>query len=656
MGKINVLDFEIANLIAAGEVVDRPASVVKELLENSIDSGADRITAEIKNGGISLIRVSDNGCGMSAEDMPVAIKRHATSKIKSKEDLASIITLGFRGEALAAISSVSNITIISKPADARSGHILTASGGSVTDISEVGAADGTTVVVENLFGNVPARRKFLKKDSTEAMAVSALVEKVAMSRPDISFALIIDGEEKFRTQGEGNLLHTLYTILGRDFASKLIEVSGDSDGIKVSGYIGRSDNVRGNRNYQNVFINGRFVKSKTVTAALERAYTSFIAPEKFPVCAIFIEINPAFVDVNVHPAKLEVKFSDERAVFESVYHTVRTALESAAYRPEAEISKDSRRQQNTYSQLKVGSSANVDAYNRVKDGGMMYFSNSEPPAYSVHGEKNKNEPPYISAPTSQHSNFGKTPGKIQGRERQLLGPEESVITIREAFGSMSMKNIQNRADTEETETEKLSPVHDGDYRIVGEIYNCYIIAEYRGEVMLIDKHAAHERIIFEQLKESRGKDGRIGSQTLIVPLEITLTGEEIAAVKEYRDDFIAVGFDILPEIGDKTVTVTAIPDATEISDAKDIFIKMAGELSDGTGNPELNDSIRREKALYQIACKAAVKGGRVYDRSVIDWIVSRLIEYPEIIVCPHGRPVAVKLTKNELDKLFERIK
>ena len=334
MGKINVLSFEIANLIAAGEVVERPSSVLKELIENSIDAGSTEIVAEIKRGGVSLIRVTDNGCGIEKDDLPVSLKRHATSKISNRDDLNSIMTLGFRGEALAAISSVSELTIITRTHDSEYGHMLTSEGGRIVDISEVGSAVGTTIVVENLFFNVPARRKFLKKDATEAMNVSALVEKVALSRPDISIQLLIDGEEKFKTPGDGDLLHTIRAVFGREFASKLIKVYGVTDGITVSGYIGRSDNVRKNRNLENIFINGRYVKSLTAQAAIEKAYTSFIATEHFPTCALFIEMHPGTVDVNVHPAKLEVKFSDERKIFEAVYFTVKNALEESEYRPE----------------------------------------------------------------------------------------------------------------------------------------------------------------------------------------------------------------------------------------------------------------------------------------------------------------------------------
>ena len=318
MGSINVLPFSVANLIAAGEVVDRPASVIKELMENAIDAGATRLTVEIQNGGVTLMRVTDNGCGISAEDLPVAIRRHATSKIRDAADLDGILTLGFRGEALAAIAAVSDLRILSKTADAPFGTMLEAHGGDIVALTEQGCPNGTSVIVENLFANVPARRKFLKKDVTESMAVTANVEKLALSNPQIAMRLVVDGNVKLDTAGDGNLKNTIYAVFGKEFATRMIEVNTDNDGITVYGFIGRTDNFKANRNYQNFFINGRYVKSKTAMAALEQAYTSYMPPEKFPTCVLFIEINPARVDVNVHPAKLEVKFSNEKPVFEAI--------------------------------------------------------------------------------------------------------------------------------------------------------------------------------------------------------------------------------------------------------------------------------------------------------------------------------------------------
>ena len=311
MGKINVLSFAVANLIAAGEVVDRPSSVIKELVENSIDAGATRITVEIQNGGVSLMRVTDNGSGISREDLPVAVRRHATSKIKDESDLNSIITLGFRGEALAAIAAVSDVRIISKTAEQSVGAMLEVSGGVTIGIGDRAAQNGTTVFVENLFANVPARRKFLKKDMTEAMAVTAVVEKIALSHPEIAFRLICDGNTRLETAGDGQLKSTVYAVFGREFTKALIPVDSSTEGIRLTGFIGRTDNCKVNRNFQNFFINGRYVKSRTAQAAIEQAYISYIPQERFPVCILNIAINPALVDVNVHPSKLEVKFSNE---------------------------------------------------------------------------------------------------------------------------------------------------------------------------------------------------------------------------------------------------------------------------------------------------------------------------------------------------------
>ena len=337
MGKINVLSFAVANLIAAGEVVDRPSSVIKELVENSIDAGATRITVEIQNGGVSLMRVTDNGSGISREDLPVAVRRHATSKIKDESDLNSIITLGFRGEALAAIAAVSDVRIISKTAEQSVGAMLEVSGGVTIGIGDRAAQNGTTVFVENLFANVPARRKFLKKDMTEAMAVTAVVEKIALSHPEIAFRLICDGNTRLETAGDGQLKSTVYAVFGREFTKALIPVDSSTEGIRLTGFIGRTDNCKVNRNFQNFFINGRYVKSRTAQAAIEQAYISYIPQERFPVCILNIAINPALVDVNVHPSKLEVKFSNEKPVFEAVYYGVRAALEQNVTRPELKL-------------------------------------------------------------------------------------------------------------------------------------------------------------------------------------------------------------------------------------------------------------------------------------------------------------------------------
>ena len=650
MAKINVLSFEIANLIAAGEVVERPSSVLKELIENSIDSGAKHIVAEIKKGGVALIRVSDDGCGMEKEDLPIALKRHATSKISEKDDLNRIMTLGFRGEALAAISSVSVMTIITKTKTAEIGSMLTAEAGVVTDMSEVGAADGTTVVVENLFYNVPARRKFLKKDSTEAMNVTALVEKVALSRPDISIQLLIDGEEKFKTPGNSNLKDTIYAVFGKEFASKLIEADGTANGIRVHGFIGRSDNVRKNRNLQNFFINGRYVKSLTAMAAIEKAYTSYIAPECFPTCVLFLEMSPEAVDVNVHPAKLEVKFSDERPVFETVYYTVKRAIEEYEYRPELTLAKKEPKYNPANAYVPIGADTKGEQI-RIATLAPAVKATEVAPA-----SREYTAPPRrlsYSTTLSVSSGMGHSEKCPTEKQSDRMSSAESIAFLekyRTATPVQRPVEVKPQEPTHVAEPEPEIPEH----KIIGEAFDCYVMVQMENILLVIDKHAAHERIIFEDLKKSRANDGRIASQALMLPITVILQSDELAAAAEYRDEICSIGFEF--NINERSVDIMAIPEAISAQDAEGLFVSMLGELSSGLGNPENTEAIRREKALYQVACKAAIKGGRVYDKSIIEWLVKRILTIPDITVCPHGRPVAYRLTKHELDRQFDRIK
>ena len=690
MGKINLLGFEIANLIAAGEVVDRPASVVKELLENAVDAGACHITVEIQNGGIRTIRVADDGCGMTAEDLPLSLRRHATSKIREASDLSAITTLGFRGEALAAISSVSTVTILSKVRETAMGTLLTAECGEVTDLLEVGCADGTTVTVENLFHNVPARRKFLKKDVTETQAVSAMVEKVAMSRPDIAVTFVADGTVRFSTVGDGNLQNTLYALLGRDFATRLLPVERKETGVVLSGFIGRSDNARNNRNYQNIFINGRYVKSRTVMAALEQAYTSYIAPEKFPVCAIFLEIDPSTVDVNVHPAKLEVKFSDERRIFETVYYGVRTALENATFRPDLTLTdtKTARKGQELLHRFTPLEGEKVtqeviwakDLFSS-SSGTFQPSPGLSEQRSSERYEKAVSAPPFLRP--AKNLNTAKT------SEKPILTPEESAAVL-EAFRSAGSRSepvgrvaaspagflqpevtvsFSDAPEKRATETAsdlaaKNMPTPEAPfsepiteetpYRIIGDVFHCYVLVEWDQDLILIDQHAAHERILFEELLAEQKKDGRVASQELLLPLSVTLSREESAAATEYAGEIRAVGFAF--SLHGSEAEITALPMAIGTDTATDLFIEMCDALNSGSGNPAVTAAIRREKALYQIACKGAVKGGRHYDSATIKWLVDRLLSMPDITVCPHGRPVAIRLSKKELDRRFDRIK
>lgn len=663
MGAINVLPFSVANLIAAGEVVDRPASVIKELMENAIDAGATRITVEIRNGGVSFMRVTDNGCGMSPEDLPIAIRRHATSKIREAVDLESILTLGFRGEALAAIASVSDIRIISKTADAEYGAVMEAHGGEEITVTEQGCSTGTSVIVENLFANVPARRKFLKKDVTETMAVMANVEKVALSNPSIAFRLIADGNVKLETAGDGNLKSTVYALYGREFANRLLEVQGENEGIQVSGFIGRTDNFKANRNFQNFFVNGRFVKSKTAMAALEQAYTSYMPPEKFPCCVLSITVNPSRVDVNVHPAKLEVKFSNEKAVFEAVYYTVRSALESNVTRPAMKLESGFRR--GTVGRLS-DSEVPIEEQTPAKPISTRQLS------YDLKGETQHQPQERMTAaefrqemklppvPTAPQKPFApKTePPKIAEEPKPSVKEDVSAdvpISTAEpvAETAPSAEPPKQEAVTPVVKTpvaEASAPVAPT-YRIVGDVFHSYVIVELEDKLLLIDQHAAHERILFEQLKAGL-HEMEICSQMLMLPVETMMTAAEVEILREYDGELKKIGFSLC--YARNTVSADAIPEGIQTNAVSDILQTMAGRLLDNTGSVKLTRDIIFEKALYQAACKAAIKAGREYAPEHIQWLVKKLMELPDITFCPHGRPVAMELTKRTLDRQFDR--
>ena len=671
MGKINVLSFAVANLIAAGEVVDRPASVIKELMENAIDSGADRITVEIQNGGAVFMRVSDNGCGIEKDDLSIAVRRHATSKIKDADDLDGIITLGFRGEALAAIAAVSDLRIISRVKGHSTGAVIEVSGGNILGVSDKGCSEGTSVIVENLFSNVPARRKFLKKDATETAAVHSVVEKIALSHPEISFTFIADGNIKLQTVGDNKLINTIYSLYGREIAKKVLEVDYEYEGVRVKGFTGRSDCVKPNRNSQNFFINNRLVKSKTVSAAVEQAYCSYIPSEKFPVCILFIDINPKAVDVNVHPAKLEVKFSNEKPIFEAVYYGIKNVLESNTSRPN--ISAESFATVSYEEYKKLFSSPTP------KDAESTQYTVAEPKdkatdiLSAVHTAlkeekreavvENHCELTEDICPPTQNSNddsFEFTMEKYA--EYCLQNPpsydDQYDNIVWDIDKATSADNIEEKATVvEETAPQQkyvqqeICDASVPEYRIVGEVFNCYVIVETAGKMLLIDKHAAHERIIFENLKKGL-QNIQIQSQLLMFPSEFMLTSQEVATLNEYREEIEKIGFRFTTE--KYNVSVTAIPDNIELSAVQDVFITIADKINNETGSASLTRDIMFEKALYQASCKAAIKAGREYGEQHIKWLVDKMMELPDITFCPHGRPVAMEMKKSGLDRQFKR--
>ncbi len=717
MGIINVLDFQVANLIAAGEVVERPASAVKELLENALDAGATEITVEIKRGGSAFIRVSDNGCGMAREDMPIALRRHATSKIATERDLDGIVTLGFRGEALAAISSVSTMRILSRRAEDSVGTVLTAEGGLITDLSDAGCKVGTTVIVEELFANVPARRKFLKKDSSEAMAVASMVEKLALSRPDIAFKFISDGAIKLQTRGDGKLAGAIYAVMGREFTAKLIQVDSLTDGIEVKGYIGTPINVRANRNFQNFFLNNRYIKSKTATAALEQAFDSYMESEKFPCCVLHIYIHPSFVDVNVHPTKMEVKFSNERLVFDAVYCAVRNALEEATARPEIKfephhMTPDQRSIYNAF----------VPVYDRIADTEGKVLSQHQlfddtpepasqapdapqpdlpysppltdadvppaPPRLSLNlADLTADEPvsppssPTVEQPPSPKQPTPPTPAPITetiytplyadlGFEEipvepaplaaapavepaPSIPPTAPPLAEAAAVLDAAVSNAGNFLFSLSAGAERATDGEDKPYRILGTAFHAYVFVESDDAVLMIDKHAAHERILFEDMK--RIMEQQAGTlQLLMLPLELPLGKEEMAAAEEYREEITAAGFAYDLQEENPLLICTQIPSLLSADRAADLLIAMIGALASGTGSADITRKTYFEEALYQASCKAAVKAGRIDRDEDIAWVVARLFETPDILYCPHGRPVALVLKKSRIEHYFKR--
>ena len=726
MGQIQVLSFEVANLIAAGEVVDRPASAIKEMMENSIDAGAKNITVEIQNGGVTFMRVTDDGCGMSAEDLPMAIRRHATSKIKDASDLDGILTLGFRGEALAAISSVSDMRIMSKRREDDMGALLEIKGGQLLGVTERGCRDGTTVIVENLFGNVPARRKFLKRDATESMAVTANVERVALSHPEIAVRLIVDGTTKLETAGDGQLQSAIWAVFGKDFATRLIPLDSEHDGIRITGFVGRSDNVKANRNGQNFFINNRFVRSRTAQAALEQAFVSYIPPEKYPCCVMNIHLNPARVDVNVHPAKLEVKFSSEKPVFEAVYYATRQALEQNVTRPEfaapakKPIAPGGGRVSDMTTPIEVSRPESLGKRQVTMD----MPSAAKPTVTLDTNPKATVHPPQERITAEDYINYyinrGKKPAPEKGTTAIGNTVPASAVTFSPTFVGTGVPDgprpvsvpaapVPSPADevpmeVYEAEAQAMfsdvpppeaapamttpvgadvpdgpispaepypSPIPVGadvpggpiipnealprtapdPYRMVGEVFHSYVIVEQGDRMLLIDKHAAHERIIFEQLKANM-KEKSVDSQLLMLPIEVMLMSEEVGLLDTYRRELEAVGFSY--SCLRNTVRVDSIPSGIEAGAVPDMLSTIVEQLKSGVDTAKLTRDILFEKALYQASCKAAIKAGRDYPPEHIKWLVDQLMAIPDITFCPHGRPVAMEMKKRNIDHQFER--
>lgn len=703
MGVINVLDKHIAELIAAGEVVERPSSVIKELVENSIDAGAKNITVEIKNGGTTFMRVADDGCGIYRDDIKKAFLRHATSKVKTANDLDMISTLGFRGEALASISAVSRLQVITKNENEEIGSCYEIEGGEEISLEDAGCPTGTTFVIRDLFYNIPARSKFLKKDVAEGNAVSALMDKIVLSHPEVAFTFIRDGKQVLRTFGDGKLLSAIYSVFGKDFAKGLIPVDYTLDSVTVKGYISKPINSRPNRNMQNFFINGRFVKTRTGMAALEEAYKGSIMVGKFPSAVLQLTVPYEIIDVNVHPAKIEVRFINERPVFDAIYHAVKTALQQGDERKQIHFKENTAfneiKKVNPFNnaQAVFAKAENTPAEKPIKPIERIepVLKNSEPKPYNPFDELDlkdeKTKPVSIdnlkmsdssnpfdiyskqaikrnSELENKKAEFFKQ--KLEKAEQLILKAtqqEESLpkqeITVDDLTAESTetpietevskeeikpLKEIsENKTDNNDALTEL--PKEQTKLRFLGEAFNTYIIVEKNdNEVLIIDKHAAHERIIYEKLKADSGS---ANVQYLLTPITVTLDKIDYDAAVSNLDMFAKCSFDV-EDFGNGTLLVRSAPQYLAATEIADCITEMSGYIASG------KKDIYTEKMdwfYHNVSCRSAIKAGNKSTVQELMDIAWTLEKNPQIKYCPHGRPICIVMTKYEIEKQFDRL-
>lgn len=703
MGVINVLDKHIAELIAAGEVVERPSSVIKELVENSIDAGAKNVTVEIKNGGTTFMRVADDGCGIYRDDIKKAFLRHATSKVKTANDLDMISTLGFRGEALASISAVSRLQVITKNENEEIGSCYEIEGGDEISLEEAGCPTGTTFVIRDLFYNIPARSKFLKKDVAEGNAVSALMDKIVLSHPEVAFTFIRDGKQVLRTFGDGKLLSAIYSVFGKDFAKGLIPVDYTLDSVTVKGYISKPINSRPNRNMQNFFINGRFVKTRTGMAALEEAYKGSIMVGKFPSAVLQLTVPYEIIDVNVHPAKIEVRFINERPVFDAIYHAVKTALQQGDERKQIHFKENTAfneiKKVNPFNnaQAVFAKAENTPAEKPIKPIERIepVLKNSEPKPYNPFDELDlkdeKTKPVSIdnlkmsdssnpfdiyskqaikrnSELENKKAEFSKQ--KLEKAEQLILKAtqqEESLpkqeITVDDLTAESTETPIEtevskeevkhlkefseNKTDNNDALTEL--PKEQTKLRFLGEAFNTYIIVEKNdNEVLIIDKHAAHERIIYEKLKADSGS---ANVQYLLTPITVTLDKIDYDAAVSNLDMFAKCSFDV-EDFGNGTLLVRSAPQYLAATEIADCITEMSGYIASG------KKDIYTEKMdwfYHNVSCRSAIKAGNKSTVQELMDIAWTLEKNPQIKYCPHGRPICIIMTKYEIEKQFGRL-
>lgn len=636
MARINVLPKEIYQLIAAGEVVERPSSVVKEMIENSLDAGAKNITIEIKNGGSTYIRITDDGCGIERDDVRKVFISHATSKISKKDDLNSIATLGFRGEAMASISAVSKVELLTKAENEEIGTRYEIAGGEELEFDDAGCPNGTTIVVRDIFFNTPARMKFLKKDVTEGNQVAGIVDRMAISHPEISFRFIRDGKQVLITSGNGDLKSTVYSVLGKEMSDSLMSVDYSFNDMRITGFVSKPTASRKSRAGQYFYINNRIVKSKTAMAALEQAYKNTIMVGRFPACVLNIELNPAQVDVNVHPAKTEVRFANEKPIFDLVYYAVKTAIENDRTVKEVEFKENP-----IYRQESKNVYQNND--NKSFQAKFDFFKKKdEPPSQQVIKTKPRENFWQVEAPKPEY--------KIARDEKpkprvdiniEYEEPEENSTA--KSKDAPKEQDIEKVVITDEKDNENFIP----NFKLIGEAFKTYLIVEIENELYFIDKHAAHERMNFERFKAQ----ATVETQMLLAPVVVNLTKDEFIAISENVELIKKCGFK-LEEFGESQIIVRAIPSLVDGDSVKDLMLEIAQKLLEHKTDilPDKIDWI-----YHSASCRGAVKAGDYTSRQEQEMFVKKLLSMPNIRFCPHGRPVFIKMSKYDIEKQFGRV-
>ena len=665
MAQIHILDSETIDKIAAGEVVERPSSVVKELVENAIDAGATAITVEAKEGGIEFIRVTDNGCGMERKQLRTAFLRHATSKIENAEDLMRISSLGFRGEALSSIAAVAKVEVITKTADSVTGSRILLEGGREISFDEVGAPDGTTFLMRNLFYNTPVRRKFLKQPATEGSYIADLMEHLALSRPDISFKLVMGNQMKFHTSGNGDLREVIYRIYGRDVANQLVPIQTEQDGIKIEGYLGKPVQVRSNRNFEIYFINGRFIRSNIVSRAVEEGYKEYLMQHKFPFCVLHITMDTNRVDVNVHPTKMDVRFTNAMGFSAYLCGSVKYALKHHEMIPEALLS-DEREQKAEERQEKI---------QREKEKTPEPFERKRSVAYRVEEETR------YEAQRTKMQEFIQNPvwTRVKGNEESIHTEEEApkmqqnqsisedietFFTETSEFRKMPDKHqtaeITSYSEPEQKEAENtqlnlfeeklLTEDNRSRFRIIGQVFETYWLIEFENKLLMIDQHAAHEKVNYERLMK-QFHEKNVVSQSLMPPVVVSLSAREESVLNENMEVFSELGFEI-EGFGGSEYALRSVPADLYGCEEKEMFLEVLDQLAEG-GN---FGGIRVvEEKIASMSCKAAVKGNNCLSLQEAEALIDELLTLENPYNCPHGRPTIVTMTKAEMDKKFKRI-